>query len=422
MFRLLPLLILCLFSTLWAVDAWPEDKKPVELETIVVKAPKTKTPVESLPVTPVDTPYATQYNVVTEEQIKEQGSYDLQSTLRDVPGVMFQSKNLLGSQTSHSLYIRGRGASHPSSDIIIQFDGVPRFGALFGQVLGDGIAVSTIGGMEVYKSPQPSQFGSGYAMVNILPKYMKKEGQEAVLDFRGGSYDTFDESVSAGFKKGPFDIYASQNWQDTDGHRPNSAATQKNYYANAGYQINKQWNIRFLVNYVDSKTYAPKPDTTPTATNGVSWPGAERYDTETFFTTLTVNHVYDSFGGYLKAYWNDTNFDLVQELTNGVRYAGRTGGLKSRQEIGLHGVRGRETFHFWQGGEIILGADLDMTSLKNTQRTYSGLASPGINGGLAKRVWDFPDTRIFSPYLAVSQEFGRTEGFHVTPSSGCALL
>ena len=62
---------------------------------------------------------------MTDEQIKQQNSYDFESTLRDVPGVMFQSKNLIGEQTSHSLYIRGRGASHPSADFAIEFDGVP---------------------------------------------------------------------------------------------------------------------------------------------------------------------------------------------------------------------------------------------------------------------------------------------------------
>lgn len=418
MVRLLSMMGIILACSFWVMDAWPDDKRVLELETITVRSPRYKAPERATPVEPVETPFGAQYNVVTEEQIKEQGSYDLQSTLRDVPGVMFQSKNLLGSQTSHSLYIRGRGASHPSPDIIVQFDGVPRFGGLFGQVMGDGIAVSTIGGMEVYKSPQPSQFGSGYAMVNILPKYMKKEGREAVVDFRGGSYATYDESGSAGLKKGAFDVYASQSWQDTDGHRPHSAATQNNLYANAGYRLNKEWDARFLINYVNSRTQAPMPDRVPTATNGVSWPGAERYDTETLFATFTLNHTYESFGGYIKAYRNDTTFDLLQELNSGVRYAGGSGGVHSRQEIGLYGVRARETFRIWRGSEAWLGVDLDMTDLKNTQSTYTGRAITGINGGLAERVWNFPNTRVFSPYVALSQELGNLDGFHVIPSAG----
>jgi len=415
-------ILLCVFVMVlsgWAGELKQEEKgsekkeKEAALEEITVTAP----PISN-PMTPIDTGYGTQYNVVTEERIKEQNTLDFQSALRDVPGVMFQSKNLMGSQTSHSLYIRGRGASHPSPDIAIQFDGVPRFGALFGQVLGDGIAVPTIGGIEVYKSPQPSQFGSGYGLVNVLPKYLKEEGQEVVVDASGGSYGTFIESLSGGVKKGAYDAYASQSWASTDGHVEHSRAQQQSYYANLGYQLNRMWNVRLLANYVESQTLAPMPDVTPTATNGVTYPMAERFDTKTMFTTLTLNHRYEDVSGYLKAYWNDTDFDLLQELTNGQRYGSGSGGLKSRQEISLSGLRAREDLELWSGGQILAGVDLDRTSLKNTQRTYSGQAVAVINGGRAERVWDFPDTTFFSPYLALSQKFGRPEGFHITPSAG----
>jgi outer membrane cobalamin receptor len=407
--------LLCI-SLMAALSAWAEEPSKEEkaaLPEITVTAPR-----YTAPVTPKNTPYAAQYNVVTQEQVKEQNSYDFQSTLRDVPGIMFQSKNLVGSQTSHSLYIRGRGSSHPSSDFAILFDGVPRYGALFGQVLGDGIPVSAIGGMEIFKSPQPAQFGSGYASINILPKYMAKEGQEAEVNLSAGSYGTVNENVSAGVKKGSFDIYMAQSWLRTDGHRAHSGGDQQGYYANTGYRINDKWDVRLLFNYADAGTDAPKPDVTPSATNVVSHPGAERYETDTLFAALTLNHKYDRFGGFLKAYYNKTNFTLLQELTNGVRYGGNTGGLKSKQEIGLSGLRGKETLHLWPGGEVLFGADLDFTDLKNTQRTYSGLATAGINGGRAERVWAFPDTRLFSPYAAINQIIGRKEAFHVIPSAG----
>jgi outer membrane receptor protein involved in Fe transport len=429
--------LICIFLLLFNVSMGVAEEEEKKEEKTVLEEITVIGTSYSNPVTPITTRYGTQYNLVTEEQIKEQNSYDFESTLRNVPGVMFQSKNLIGEQTSHSLYIRGRGASHPSSDFAIEFDGVPRYGALFGQVLGDSIAISTIGGIEVYKSPQLSQFGSGYASVNILPKYLTKEGQEIVLNFSGGSYYTFNESLSGGIKKGPFDIYVSQSFADTDGHRDSqhwaeadgrrdhSGAQQQNYYVNTGFQINKEWNVRLLTNYVRSKTEAPMPDTIPTATNRVSWPGAERYDTETFLTTLTLNHQYKHLDGFLKAYWNETDFDLLQELTSGRRYGSGTGGLWSQQEISLYGIRAKEKLHLWRGGEILIGADLDLTELKNTQRTYSGLAVAGINGGLAKRVWDFPDIALLSPYLAISQMVSRSEGFqfipegfHIIPSAG----
>jgi len=427
--RVLISLLCCIFLLFSGSVGVAGGQEKKEEKTVLEEITVIGTPYSD-PVTPINTRYGTQYNLVTEEQIKEQNSLDFESALRDVPGVMFQKRHLVGEQTSHSLYIRGRGSSHPSSDLAIQFDGVPHYGALFGQVLGDGIALSTIGGIEIYKTPQPSQFGSGYASVNVLPKYLTKEGQEIVLNFTGGSYYTFTESLSGGIKKGPFDVYMSQSFVDTDGHRnsqhwaeaegrrDHSGAQQQNYYANIGYQFNKEWNIRLLANYVKSKTEGPMPDTKPTATNGVSWPGAERYDTETLFGTLTLNHQYEHFTGYLKAYWTETDFDMLQERTNGRRYGSGTGGLWSRQEISLYGIRGREKLTLWPGGEILIGADLDLTELRNTQRTFSGLAVPGINGGRAKRVWDFPNTTLFSPYLAISQLVGRSEGFHIIPSAG----
>lgn len=416
--RVAAALLLCVFFATPSLQAEESRKTETEEERTVLGEITVTGTRHGNPVTPKDTRYGTRYNVVTEEEIREQNSHDFHSTLRNVPGVIFQSKNLVGSQTSHSLYIRGRGMSHPSADFTILFDGAPRYGGLFGQVLGDGIPVSAIGGIEVYKSPQPSQFGSGYGSINVLPKHLTIEGWEGALTASGGSYGTFDEDFSVGVSKEPFDVYMSQSRVRTDGHREHSGADQESYYLYGGYQINHGWNIRFLLNYVDGSTDAPPPNVTPTATNGVTNRAAERYQTETLFTTITLNHKYDRFSGYLKAYHNETDFDLLQELLNGERYGGNTGGLKSRQEIRLYGMRGKETLHFWPGGEIVLGADLDMTDLKNTQRTYSGLATAGINGGLARRVWDFPGTQIVSPYGAVSQEIGHREGLHFVPSIG----
>ena len=388
---------------------------PAMLEEMVVTGSA-----EPNPVTPVTTRYGTQHHLVTEEQIREQQVYDFPSALRNVPGVMYQSKNLMGSQTNHSLYIRGRGASHPSADVVILFDGVPRYGALFGQVLGDGIALPVIGAMEVFKSPQPSQFGNGYAAVNVLPKFMKDEGREVVLDASGGSFATIAEALSGGVRDGPLDVYLSQSWASTDGHRDHARAQQQNYYANGGYAFNQHWNVRLLANAVDSQTLAPMPELRPTAINGVLWPDAERFDTRTFLAILTLDHRYDTTSGYLKAYRNDTTFDLLQELdkSTGQRYGGGTGGLWSRQELALYGLRAQEKILPWPGGEILLGADLDLTRMKNTQSTYSGLSVAGINGGRAERTWDFPDTRLFSPYGAFSQMFGTADGVHLIPSAG----
>lgn len=369
------------------------------------------------PTTPVTTRYGAQYNRVTKDQIKSQNAYDFNATLKNVPGVLTQSKNLMGSQTSHSLYIRGRGASHPSSDLDIEFDGVPRYGAIFGQVLGDSMAVQTMDAVEIFKSPQPSQFGNGYASINVLPRYMRNEGWQSDVDFSGGSHGTISEGLSSGIKQGPFDLYLSQSLNTTAGHRDHSRAKQENYYANTGYQLNDNWTVRLLLNSVVSSTQAPMPDEPRTTTNGISWPQAERFDTTTQLGTFTISHAYDKAEGYLKAYSNKTDFDLIQELNNGQRYAANTDGRWSRQAIRLYGLRAKEKLHLWQGGEILLGTDLDKSRLRNTCQSNNGLPASYLSGRTETENI-FPEITLVSPYLALSQNFGKREGLHLTPSVG----
>ena len=51
---------------------------------------------DRVPSTPTITKFGTQYNTVTEDQIKLQGSLDFYDALRNVPGVMFRKSNIIG--------------------------------------------------------------------------------------------------------------------------------------------------------------------------------------------------------------------------------------------------------------------------------------------------------------------------------------
>ena len=85
------------FNVSMGVAAEEEKRKKKRRKNGIGRNHRHSAPLNSNPVTPIHTRYGTQYNLVTEEQIKQQNSYDFQSTLRNVPGVMFQSKNLIGS-------------------------------------------------------------------------------------------------------------------------------------------------------------------------------------------------------------------------------------------------------------------------------------------------------------------------------------
>jgi iron complex outermembrane receptor protein len=347
------------------------------------------------PAVPASTPYGTQFNVVTEEQIKEQGSLDFLDTLRNVPGVVYSKHNLIGTTTSTSLYIRGRGYTHPSLETTTYFDGVPRYGLVYGQSMADSIPVFATGSVEVYKYPQPSRFGAGYALVNVVPKYMAEQGMEFEGGFSGGSFLTFAENASFGLRRGRFDVFAAQSWVSTDGHVVHSGAYQQSYYLNLGLWINAFWDIRLLGNFVDSETEMPpkrgqdKADILST------------FKTDTGFSTITLNNAYDKALGFVKLYFNNTDFRWLDESR-------MNPGDWSRQLLSAFGIKARETFSFWKGNELVTGMDIDLTRTVNEDHNTTSNSV----------ITDFPNTALYTPFLAMSQYLNLGEKAYLIPSAG----
>lgn len=361
---------------------------PSEIPTVTIYGANTTTSSAS----PTLTNQGTQYNTVSHEQIQKQAANDINHALSQVPGVMTRSETLLGGQSSHNLYIRGRGASHPSSDISITFDDVPRMGALYGQSLFEGIGMNSIDSIDVFKSPQPDRFGSGYASININPRKMATEGILGQTSLAGGSYKTLQEEVSVGHKAGDFDVFASQLWLSTDGHREHSRAQQESYFLNTGLRLGPHHEVRWIVNH--SKGQTLQPDSTITGKRNY-----ERFDIDTDFTTFTLNNTYENAQGYVKAYYNNTTYKLLGEESNT---------KASTQTIKLYGVRAKEIWQTKNGPQVTLGMDFDCADLANRQQTY---------GTGATTYWDFPKTVLLSPYLAINKDFVWNECI-LTPSIG----
>lgn len=345
---------------------------------------------EASPALPQTSSLGMQSNRVSREQIESQAATDVNHALMLVPGVMTRSQTMMGGQTSHGIYVRGRGASHPGSDVAVLFDGVPRAGALYGQTLFDGISLGSVEAIEVFKSPQPANFGSGYAAVNMEPRKMKQFGQEATVSVAGGSHETVNEEVFAGYKNETMDVTAVQNWASTAGHVNHSRAQQQNYYLNTGWQLTPNQEIRFLANRTLAQTAQPNPKTGPRS--------VDRYDTDTTFFTLTLNSRYEHSEGFLKAYYNDTRYDLLGE---------KTGTADSRQSMKLYGLRGKYSWSIAETTQLMVGMDLDRTETENRQHVRTGKTT----------YWDFPTMTLFSPYASVSHDWFVGD-VTVTPSVG----
>jgi iron complex outermembrane receptor protein len=349
---------------------------------------------EQDPVKPEVSPYG-QRNTVSARQITEQGSHDLLDALRNMPGVSFSKRNSIGGDTGTSLYIRGRGASHPSVETVTNFDGVPRNGAIYGQSMPDSFSLSIADRVDVYKSPQPSAFGVGYALVDVLPRYMRGEGWEAEAGASLGSFLTAGESASFGCKRDAFDIFAAQCWSSTAGHTEHSAAYQQSYYLNGGVTFNDNLNLRALANYVNARSERPRREGQNPADILPS------FKTDSFIGTLTANNSYSRAAGYAKLYYSSTDFYWLDEDPS-------VSGDYSIQALRNFGARLKENLWLWKGGELIAGGDFDFTTTVNLDHNET---RPSVRTA-------FPDMFLFSPYIAASHRFGGEDGFHAAPQAG----
>ena len=89
-----------------------------------------------------------------------------------------------------------------------------------------------------------------------------------------------------------------------------------------------------------------------------------------------------------------------------------TPGLDTLTDYDNYGVRAREIFRPWDGGDILVGLDID----------YIGGEVQFRNPASPDRYFDRETFRLMAPYMAVSHQLGSREGFYAIPSAGFRYL
>lgn len=344
--------------------------------------------------------YGSEKTVVREEQMEDLNAQDLASALRRTPGVNISRYDMIGSfggATGGGVFIRGMGSSRPGAEIKTLIDGVPMFMSVWNHPLLDLISIDPAESIEVYKSPQPYMFGNAFAVVNIVPKVRTTEGFQSKISFSGGSHETYIAKGEHGGRIDRFDYYAGGGYRVSDGHRENSDGELKDFYARIGYQLSNEWKVSlfgFMTdNYADDPGVEGKPDTM-----------LGRYRTRAWLGIATIENKYNFGEGYLKLYRNDGDGDWLNQPSSSKR------GLNEDlyNNFLFYGIKAREVFRFWEGGEIVTGIDWDYT-----EGDYNKIFSDGSTDR-----WNGHNFDIFSPYLAMSHRIGNKDGFHVIPSAG----
>lgn len=351
--------------------------------------------------------YATQQTVVGKDQIHDLNAPDLTSALRRTPGVNISRYNNVGSfggAEGGAVFIRGLGSSRPGAEIVPMIDGTPAYVGLWNHPLMDMLSVDPYESITVFKSSQPIHFPNAFAGLDLAPKRMFEEGFRTRLSGQYGAFNTWQETAEHGGKHEMFDYYLGQSYRRSDGHRDLSEGELTSYYTQLGLKPWENWDIKGFVTHSDSWSNDPGPEGQPELREG-------QYRTRNTHVVGTIAHSYDMVEGHLKFYYDDGQ---------GLWYnqSGRNNDTKTDWD--LYGLRAREAFHLWEGGEILLGSDLDWISGYATFTTDPSVAArfpfaitPGTLDQFDRQTWT-----IFSPYVGLSQLFGDKDGWHVIPSGG----
>lgn len=333
--------------------------------------------------------------VVGQEQIHDLNAQDVTNALRTTPGVTISRYNAIGSfggGEGGAVFIRGMGSGRPGGEIKTTIDGVNLGNPVFNHGLMDLMPIDPAGQIEVIKGVQPTEQGSGFGGVNIVPKRMAEDGFQTKVGSSYGSFNTFTETVEHGGKEGALDYYLGQGYRHSDGHRAKSYGSLNDVYGNIGYELNKNWQVRAFALGTDNKAADPGPDVNPNPRN-------EIYRTTNSLGTLTLSNAFDMANGEIKLYLSHIEAKWQDQ-------SGNTRNTTMRGDS--MGIKAKEAFTLWDGGEILTGLDFDRATGRSN-----------VNYDNGARPTDFANKyTTISPRMAVSQLFGDKNGLYAIPSTG----
>ncbi|MEP6710018.1 MAG: TonB-dependent receptor [Verrucomicrobiota bacterium] len=223
----------------------------VESEEIIVSATRIEIPLDQSPAS---------VSVIDSQDLDRKQIERVGDALREVPGLAIVQTGTPGQLTS--VFTRGL----PSEATQVLLDGIPINQGLSGAFNFADLTTDNIDRIEVARGPQSTLYGPR-ALAGVIQIFTKQgDGPPRItLSAKGGSYDTFRETLESNGRIDQFDYSIGASRLDTDNARRNNQYRNTAAIADAGWSPNEQLRIGSLFTYSLSDTgnpntiFDPKP-------------------------------------------------------------------------------------------------------------------------------------------------------------------
>ena len=340
---------------------------------------------------------------LSRSQLAQLNAQDLQTALRQVPGVTISRYAPIGSYggaQGGSVYIRGMGTARPGGEVRMYTDGVPRGSGMWSHPLMDSMPIDFAESVSVQKSPHPARYSDTFGAVDIETRRRREQGYEGEVDLAYGRHNTFLSAGSAGIKEGPVDAYGGMSYKYSDGLRDHNMSILKSAFGRVGTDLSDDEHIGFVYQRTDSKVEDPGEEQKPT-------PRTDRFDLDTDLYTLRFDTERENLKGYSLLYFERGKIDWWQDGLCKTP-AGAMDGNAHTEWLNF-GFRNFYDWNVWKDLWITAGFDLaDEYGETETRNVENGKVPFETNGRL--------DT--ISPYLGARYDFRLNGDWTLTPSIG----
>ena len=257
----------------------PDTAFSKELNEVIVTATRNERKLGSVAV-PV--------NIISQKTIQQSGSLRLKDILQEQPGLFLTSGFGVGIQMQ---------GLNPDYTLIL-IDGEPLIGRTSGVLDLNRITAGNVKKIEIVKGPSSSLYGSEAlaGVINIITD--KTFSKKLSTSIRYGTYNTFDENISASTRIGKLGISAFINQYNTDGYsiRPYSVERSKLPISRTtpqlqlNYPLSNKTNIDLVVRY----NYEHIKNELAVSNNGLVTYSNGREINKDLNITPTVTHIFSA--------------------------------------------------------------------------------------------------------------------------------